>query len=64
MPSAQSLAMTLFAILGFCVVLTLGAFIGKKITPGKLVMFAGVLALIAVVCFTVYAAYYFIARAT
>jgi hypothetical protein len=56
--------MTLFAILGFCVMLALGAFLGKKITPGKLVTFAGVLALIAVVCFTVYAAYYFIARAS
>jgi hypothetical protein len=56
--------MTLLAILGFCVMLALGAFVGKKITPGKLVMYAGVLALISVVCFTVYAAYYFIARAS
>jgi hypothetical protein len=62
MPNAQSLAVTLFAILGFCVMLALGAFLGKKITMGKLVTFAGVLALIAVVCFTVFAAYYFIAR--
>ena len=64
MPSAQSLAMTLFAILVFCVMLALCAFLVKKITQGKLVTFAGVLALIAVVCFTVYAAYYFIARAS
>ncbi len=58
--SAQTLALTFVAILGFCIMLALGAFLGQKITPGKLVTFAGVLALIAVVCYAVYAAYYFI----
>lgn len=60
MPNAQSLAMVLFSILGFCIFLALGAFLGKKVEPGKLVTFAGVIALIAVVCFAVYAAYHFI----
>jgi hypothetical protein len=59
MPNAQ-LGMILFGILGFCGFLALGAFLGKTITPGKLVTFAGVVALIAVVCFSVFAAYYFI----
>ena len=60
MPDSQSLAVILFSILGFCVCLALGAFIGKKSSPGKLVTFAGVIALVAVVCFAVYSAYYFI----
>jgi hypothetical protein len=54
------LAMILFGILGFCVFLALGAFIGKKTAPGKLVTFAGVIALVAVVVYAIYAAYYFI----
>lgn len=60
MPNAQSLATVLFCILGFCVFLALGAFVGKKTSPGKLVTFAGVIALIAVVGFAIYSAYYFI----
>ncbi|MCX6004902.1 MAG: hypothetical protein NT082_04445 [Chloroflexi bacterium] len=63
MPNAQSLAVILFAILGFCIFLALGAFLGKKTDPGKLVTFAGVVALIAVVGFAIYAAYYFITLA-
>jgi len=63
MPNAQSLAIVLFSILGFCALLALGAFIGKKADPGKLVTFAGVIALIAVVSYAVYAAYYFITLA-
>jgi hypothetical protein len=63
MPTAQSLAVVLFSILGFCVFLALGAFVGKKAGPGKLVTFAGVIALIAVVCYAVYSAYYFITLA-
>jgi len=64
MPNAQSLATVLFCILGFCIFLALGAFIGKKTSPGQLVTFAGVIALIAVVGFAVYSAYYFIVLAT
>lgn len=60
MPGSQVLALILFAILGFCLFLALGAFIGKKTNPGKLVTFAGVVALIAVVGYAIYAACYFI----
>ena len=63
MPNSQSLAVVLFSILGFCVCLALGAFIGKKTSPGKLVTFAGVIALIAVVCYAIFSAYYFITMA-
>ena len=57
----SQLGLILFAVLGFCGMLALGAFLGKVLTPSKLVTFAGILALIAVVCFSVFAAYYFIA---
>jgi len=59
MANAQ-LGMILFGILGFCGVLALGAFLGKATTPGKLVTIAGVIALVTVVCFSIFAAYYFI----
>jgi len=62
MPNAQ-LSLILFGILGFCACLALGAFLGKVLTPGKLVTFAGVVALIAVVFFSVFAAFYFITMA-
>ncbi len=60
MPNAQMLGTILFCILGFCGFLALGAFVGKKVSPEKLVTFAGVIALIAVVLYAMYAAYYFI----
>jgi hypothetical protein len=63
MPNAQSLALILISILGFCIFLALGAFIGKKTSPGKVVTFAGVIALVAVVGFAMYSAYYFITLA-
>jgi len=63
MPNAQSLAVILFSILGFCIFLALGAFVGKKTSPGKVVTFAGVIALVAVVCYAMYSAYYFITLA-
>jgi hypothetical protein len=63
MPNAQSLAIVLFSILGFCIFLALGAFVGKKTDTGKVVTFAGVIALVAVVCYAMYSAYYFITLA-
>lgn len=54
------LSLILFGILGFCGFLALGAFLGKTVTPLKLVTFAGAFALIAIVCFSIFAAYYFI----
>ena len=59
MTNAQ-LGLILFSILGFCGFLALGAFLGKIVTPGKLVTFAGIVALVAVFCFSIFAAYYFI----
>lgn len=64
MPNAATLATVLFCILGFCAFLALGAFLGKKSSPGKLVTFVGVIALIAVVGYAMFAAYYFVTHAS
>ena len=60
MPNAQTLAILLFVILALCGFLALGAFAGKKSSPGKVVTIAGVIALVAVVLYAMYAAYRFI----
>ena len=60
MLSTQTLGLIMFAILGFCGLLALGAFLSKFVTPIKLITFASVLALISVVSFSLFSAYYFI----
>jgi hypothetical protein len=60
MSQKQTLGIILFGILGFCAMLALGAFLAKKVTPSKLITFAGILALVAVVCYSVFSAYYFL----
>ena len=55
----SQLGLILFVILGFCGCLALGAFLGKVLTPVKLVTYAGVLALVVVVAFSIFAAFYF-----
>lgn len=60
MTSTQTLGIILFSILGACVFLALGAFFGGKTTPGKVGIFAGVLAMITVTIFAVYSAFYFL----
>ena len=62
MPNAQSLGIMLFCILGACAFLALGAFAGGKMTPGKLGIFAGVLAVIAVIAYAVFSAVYFLTK--
>ena len=59
MPKAE-ISMVLFGILGFCAFLALGGYLGKILSPGKLVTIAGVIALVAVVCFSIFSAYYFV----
>ena len=62
MPNAQSLGIMLFCILGACAFLALGAFAGNKMSPAKLAIFAGVLALVAVVFYAVFSAFYFLTK--
>jgi hypothetical protein len=60
--SHAGLGVILFTILGFCGFLALGAYLGKKVTPQKMIIFSGVLALVAVVGFSVFAAFYFLTK--
>lgn len=60
MTSTQTLGIILFSILGACVFFVIGAFFGGKTTPGKVGIFAGVLAIIALTSFAVFSAIYFL----
>lgn len=58
--SNAELGMILFGVLGFCGFLALGAFLGKITSTEKLITYAGIVAGVAVVCFAIFSAYYFI----
>ncbi|GEM_PF-435939 len=64
MPNAQSLGITLICILGACAFLALGAFAGGKMTPSKLGIFAGVLAVIAITVYAAFSTVYFLGKGT
>jgi hypothetical protein len=54
MPALKDAVIVLAIILGCCIFLALGAFLGKKGNLGKLVRTAGMVALAAVVIYTIY----------
>lgn len=62
MPNAQALGIMLICILCACIFMALGAFAGGKMTAGKLGIFAGVLAVIAVVVYAAFSAIYFLGK--
>lgn len=62
MPTTQLLIVIFLSILGACAFLALGAFLGKKISMGKVAAFAGIVALFVMVFFSVFSAYYFITK--
>ena len=62
MPNAQSLGIMLICILGACAFMALGAFAGGKMTPGKLGVFAGVLAVITIAVYAAFSAIYFLGK--
>jgi hypothetical protein len=64
MLNASSLGILLFCILGACAFLALGAFAGGKMSAGKLAAFAGVLALMAMVFFSIFSAVYFLTHSS
>ena len=56
-------AMTILGmILGCCLFLTLGGYFGKKAEVFRVVIFAGVVALIAIVIFVIYTAWFLITK--
>lgn len=54
MPTLKDAAIVLGIVLGCCIFLSLGAFLGKQLTLGKLAQTSGIIALIAIVLYVVY----------
>jgi hypothetical protein len=54
MPALKDAVIVLAIVLGCCIFIALGAFLGKKGNLGKLVRNAGIVALVALVAYTIY----------
>jgi len=57
MPTMKEAVTVLGIVLGCCLFVSLGAYWGKRITVGKLVQAAGIVALIATILYVVYTAW-------
>lgn len=62
MPNAQSLSIMLICILCACGCMALGSFAGSKMSPGKLGIFSGVLAMIVITIYAAFSAIYFLSK--
>lgn len=58
MPTIKDAVTVLGIVLGCCILVSLGAYWGKKATLGKLVQAAGIIALIAIIIYVIYVAWY------
>jgi hypothetical protein len=56
MPDMKTALIILGIILGCCACMVIGGYFGKKLEVFRVVMFSGILALIAIVVFVVYSA--------
>lgn len=57
MPDPKLVTYILVALIGACLMLTLGAFLGKRFKVFRIVIFAIVVALISIIIFAIYFAY-------
>ena len=57
MPDPKLLTYIVIAVIGACLMLTLGAFLGKKFKVYRITIFAIAVALISIVIFAIYFAY-------
>jgi hypothetical protein len=54
MPALKDAVIVLAIVLGCCIFIALGAYLGQKGNLGKLVRTAGIIALAAIVIYTIY----------
>jgi len=54
MPALKDVVIVLAIVLGCCIFIALGAFLGKKGNLGKLVRTSGIVAIAAIVIYTIY----------
>ncbi len=57
MPTLKDAVIVLGIVLGCCVFVSLGAFLGKQLTLGRLAQISGIIALIAIILYVVYVAW-------
>jgi hypothetical protein len=62
MPDMLMARNILFAVVGCCIFIALGAFFGKRMTVPSLMKYAGIIALVAVVLGVIYIAYLLFAQ--
>jgi hypothetical protein len=58
MPDLKTALIILGIILGCCLCMVAGGYFGKKLEVFRVVMFSGILALLAIVAFVIYSAVY------
>jgi multisubunit Na+/H+ antiporter MnhE subunit len=62
MPDMKTAVILLGVIVGACALLCLGGYFGKKVEVFRVVIGAGIVALIAIVIFAIYSAWYLITK--
>jgi multisubunit Na+/H+ antiporter MnhE subunit len=58
MPDLKTSVMILGAIIGCCLLLCIGGYFGKKLEVFRVAIGAGIIAIIAIVIFAIYVAWY------
>jgi hypothetical protein len=62
MPDLKTSVIILWAIIGCCLLLGIGGYFGKKLEVFRVAIGAGIIAIIAVVIFVIYIAWYSITK--
>ena len=62
MPDLKTAIILVGIVLGCCVLLAAGAFVGKRVMVNNLLTFTGVVALIAIILYVIYAAWFLLTR--
>ena len=57
MPTLKEAILVLVIVLGCCIFIALGAFLGKQLTLMKLAQICGIVSLIAIVLYVIYVAW-------
>ena len=57
MPTLKDAIIVLVIVLGFCVFISVGAFLEKQLTLKRLAQIAGIVALIAIILYVIYVAW-------
>lgn len=62
MPDLKIAVIILGAIIGSCILLSLGGYFGKKLEVFRVAIGAGIIAVVAILIFAIYSAWYLITK--